>query len=33
MREVMKLRGRVETVPAGSIPEGAKKIDDQRKWD
>jgi phenylacetate-CoA ligase len=33
MREVMKLRGRVEVVPAGTIPEGAKKIDDQRKWE
>ncbi len=33
IREVMKLRGRVEVVPAGSIPEGAKKISDERKWD
>jgi phenylacetate-CoA ligase len=33
VRDVMKLRGRVELVPAGTIPEGAKKIDDQRKWD
>jgi len=33
IREVMKLRGQVEVLPKGSIPEGAKKIDDQRKWD
>ena len=32
-RDVMKLRVRVEVVPAGAIPEGAKKVDDQRKWD
>ncbi len=33
IREVMKLRGEVRIVPAGTIPDGAKKIDDQRKWD
>ncbi|MBI4588048.1 MAG: AMP-binding protein [Candidatus Rokubacteria bacterium] len=33
VRDVMKLRGEVEVVPKGTIPEGAKKIDDQRKWD
>lgn len=33
IRDVMKLRGEVEVAPAGSIPEGAKKIDDRRKWD
>ncbi len=33
IRDVMKLRGQVEVVPRGSIPESAKKIDDQRKWD
>ena len=27
------VRGAVEVVPKGSIPDGAKKIDDQRKWD
>jgi len=32
-RDVMKLRVRVEVVPAGAIAEGAKKVDDQRKWD
>jgi phenylacetate-CoA ligase len=33
IREVMKLRGDVEVVPPASIPDGAKKILDQRKWD
>jgi phenylacetate-coenzyme A ligase PaaK-like adenylate-forming protein len=33
IRDVMKLRGAVEIVPSGTIPENAKKIDDQRKWD
>ncbi len=33
IREVMKLRGEVRVVAPGSIPEGAKRIDDQRKWD
>jgi phenylacetate-CoA ligase len=33
IRDVMKLRGKVEVVPAGTIPESAKKVDDQRKWD
>ena len=33
IRDIMKLRGVVQVVPKGSIPEGAKKIDDQRKWD
>jgi phenylacetate-CoA ligase len=33
IRDVMKLRGAVEVVPAGGLPESAKKIDDQRKWD
>ncbi len=33
IREVMKLRGEVEIVPTGTIPEGAKKILDERKWD
>ncbi len=33
IREVMKLRGKVEVVPPGTIPDGAKKIDDRRKWD
>jgi len=29
----MKLRGTVEIVQAGSIPEGAKRIADERTWD
>jgi phenylacetate-CoA ligase len=33
IRDVMKLRGEARVVPAGSIPEGARKIEDQRKWD
>ena len=33
IRDVMKLRGEVRLVPSGTIPEGAKKIDDRRKWD
>jgi phenylacetate-CoA ligase len=33
IRDVMKLRGVAEIVPAGTIPENAKKIVDERKWD
>jgi len=33
IRDVMKLRGAVEVVPRGTIPESAKKISDERKWD
>jgi phenylacetate-CoA ligase len=33
IRDIMKLRGGVQVVPKGSIPEGAKKISDERKWD
>jgi phenylacetate-CoA ligase len=33
VREVMKVRGDVQFVPKGTIPEGAKKIDDQRTWE
>ena len=33
IRDVMKLRGSVEIVPAGAIPEAARKIADERKWD
>lgn len=33
IRDVMKLRGAVEVVPAGTIPDAAKKISDERKWD
>ena len=33
IRDVMKLRGGVAIVAAGAIPEGAKKISDERRWD
>lgn len=33
IRDVMKLRGGVDVVPAGAIPDNAKKIADERKWD
>jgi phenylacetate-CoA ligase len=33
VRDVMKVRGEVQFVPRGTIPEGVKKIEDQRKWE
>ncbi|OGP69117.1 MAG: hypothetical protein A2169_15835, partial [Deltaproteobacteria bacterium RBG_13_47_9] len=33
IQEVMKVRGRVRFVPHGTIPDEAKKIDDQRHWE
>ena len=33
IRDVMKVRGDVQFVPRGTIPETAKKIDDQRTWE
>ncbi len=33
IRDVIKVRGNVEFVPKGSVPEGARKIDDQRSWE
>jgi phenylacetate-CoA ligase len=33
IRDVVKLRGGVDIVAAGTIPEGAKKISDERRWD
>jgi phenylacetate-CoA ligase len=33
IRDVMKVRGNVQFVPKGAIPEGAKKIEDQRTWE
>jgi phenylacetate-CoA ligase len=33
IRDVMKIRGDVQSVPKGTIPEGAKKIEDQRTWE
>ena len=33
VRDVMKVRGEVKFVSKGTIPEGAKKIEDQRTWE
>jgi phenylacetate-CoA ligase len=33
VRDVMKVRGEVQFVPRGTIPESAKKIEDKRTWD
>ena len=33
IRDVMKVRGDVEFVSKGTIPEGGKKIEDKRTWD
>jgi phenylacetate-CoA ligase len=33
IREVMKIRSEVQFVSEGRIPEGAKKIEDQRTWE
>jgi phenylacetate-CoA ligase len=33
IRDVMKVRGDVQFVLKGTIPDGAKKIDDQRTWE
>ena len=33
IRDVMKLRGSVDVVAAGTLVEGAKKISDERSWD
>ena len=33
IREIMRLRGTVAFVPPGTIPAGAKKIEDRRVWD
>ena len=33
IRDVMKLRGAVDVVDVGAIPDGAKKIADERTWD
>jgi phenylacetate-CoA ligase len=33
IRDVLKVRGDVQFVPRGTIPDGAKKIDDQRTWE
>jgi len=33
IRDVMKVRGDVQFIPKGTIPVGAKKIEDQRTWE
>ncbi|NIS61219.1 MAG: AMP-binding protein [Proteobacteria bacterium] len=33
IRDVMKVRGDVEFIPQGTIPEGGKTIEDKRSWD
>jgi phenylacetate-CoA ligase len=33
VRDVMKVRGDVQFVPKGTIPDGPKRIDDQRTWE
>ena len=33
IRDIMKLRGDVQIVPEGTIPEGTKKIEDLRTWE
>ena len=33
IRDVIKLRGEIQFVARGTIPEGARKIEDQRTWD
>jgi phenylacetate-CoA ligase len=33
IRDVMKLRGEVRVVAPGTIPTGARKIDDRRTWE
>ena len=33
IRDIMKLRGDIQFVPKGTIPEGAKKIEDLRTWE
>ncbi len=33
IRDVMKVRGDIQFVPKGTIPDGTKKIEDQRTWE
>ena len=33
IRDVMKVRGDVRFIPKGTIPDGAKKIEDRRTWE
>jgi len=32
LREAIKVRGEVRISPRGTLPEGSKRIDDQRTW-
>jgi phenylacetate-CoA ligase len=32
LREAIKVRGEVRISPRGTLPEGAKRIDDRRTW-
>jgi len=32
LRETVKVRGEVRVAPPGTIPQGAKRIDDRRTW-
>jgi phenylacetate-CoA ligase len=32
LRDEVKVKGDVRAVPAGTIPQGAKRIDDRRVW-
>jgi phenylacetate-CoA ligase len=32
VQETLKLRGKIEFIPKGSIPEEAKTIEDRRDW-
>jgi hypothetical protein len=32
LQDAVKVRGAVRFVPTGSLGEGGKRIDDQRKW-
>lgn len=33
IQEILRIRGEVQILPKGAIPQGAKKIDDKRVWD
>jgi phenylacetate-CoA ligase len=33
IRDVLKMRGEIDFVPKGTIPDGSRKIDDQRSWE
>ncbi len=33
MQDILRVRGKVELLPSGAIPKGAKKFEDSRTWD